>query len=60
MWETLILEVMKNVVAPELARFMKQQYESTGSWPTQAELEKKVSDLALQIKSEGEAFFKRN
>ena len=60
MWETLLLEVMKNVVVPEVARFMRQQYESTGSWPTKEELEQKVFELAQAIRDEGTEFLKRN
>jgi len=60
MWETLLLETIKNVVVPEVAKFMKQYYESTGSWPTKEELEQKVFELAADIKREGQAFLDRN
>lgn len=59
MWETLFLEVVKNVVVPEIAQYVKKRYEETGQWPTKAELDSRVQLLAEEIKRNGNEFLNR-
>lgn len=59
MWDSILLEVVKNVVVPELAAFIKKHYEEKGTWPTKEELEIKAKGLATQIINEGQNFINR-
>lgn len=59
MWESLLAEVLKNVVVPELAEYIRRTYQSTGKWPTKEELEARVDSIAGQIRTSGEAFLNR-
>lgn len=59
MWETLLLQVMKNIVVPELASFIRKKFEDTGTWPTEEELKAKAYSLANSIIHEGNDFLNR-
>lgn len=52
----LILEVIRSIVIPELAKFIQDYYTQHNTWPTKEEMEKKASDLADKIVEQGEAF----
>lgn len=59
MWETIALEIIKNIVVPELAAFIKKSFEETGKWPTKEELEGKAFLIAESIKRAGTDFLNR-
>lgn len=59
MFETILLQVLQNIVVPEVASFIKRRYEETGTWPTREELELCVSTLADSIIREGTDFLNR-
>jgi hypothetical protein len=59
MWETVALEIIKNIVVPELAAYIKRTFETTGQWPTKEELEGKAFLLAEDIKRAGNLFLNR-
>lgn len=59
MWDSILLEVVKNVVVPELASYIRKRYEESGTWPTKEELELKAKSLASQIIREGQDFIAR-
>lgn len=55
----LILIIIKNIVIPELALFMKKRMDETGRLPTKEELEAEVDRRANDIIMEGKAFLAR-
>ncbi len=59
MWETILLQVMKEIVVPEVAQFIKHKFETTGTWPTKEEMEARVTVLADAIIKEGTEFLNR-
>jgi uncharacterized protein YeaC (DUF1315 family) len=59
MWEQLLLQVLSNVVVPEVAQFIQLHYQNTGKWPTKEELEEKVKSLADTVIREGTDFLNR-
>lgn len=60
MFETLILQVVKEIVVPELASFIKHKFDTTGTWPTKAELDTQADNIWLANKNRGEEFLNRN
>lgn len=59
MLEQIIFALLNEVVVPEISKFIKDKFESTGTWPTKEELKVKIDSLHAQIKLEGEAFLNR-
>lgn len=59
MLEAILLQVVKEVVVPELAQFIKHKFETTGEWPTKEELELRVATLADAIINNGNEFLAR-
>ena len=59
MWESILLEVMKEIVVPEVAQFIKHKFETTGQWPTKEELELRVATMANAIINSGNEFLAR-
>jgi len=60
MFDQLILSVIKEIVVPELASFIKHKFETTGTWPTKAELDTQADNIHLANKNRGEEFLNRN
>lgn len=59
MWNDLLYEIVKNVLIPELAAYIRKRYEETGTWPSREEMENKAIRLAGDIKTAGHEFLKR-
>lgn len=59
MWEAILLQVMKEIVVPEVAQYIKHQFETTGKWPTKEELEVRVALISDAIIKEGTDFLNR-
>lgn len=59
MWDALLLQVLKEIVVPELAQFIRHKFETTGTWPTKEELEARIAVLADAIVKEGTDFLNR-
>ena len=59
MWEVLFAEIVKNVLVPELAEFIKSKYQQTGQWPTKEELDNMVDAKRDAIKEKGLEFLNR-
>lgn len=59
MLEALLLQLINNVVVPEVLNFVKRKKDETGTWPTKEEVQAEVTRLHDQIKSEGLAFLNR-
>lgn len=58
-WEVIAAEVLKNIVVPELAEFIKKKFTETGEWPTKEELDALVDKRAEDIKRVGLDFLNR-
>ena len=56
----LILEIIKSIVIPELAKFIQDYYTQHNSWPSKEEMEAKANQLADKIIEQGEAFLKES
>lgn len=48
------MAILQNIVVPELASYIKQQFDSTGQPPTEAELMQHLNDIADRIVSKGQ------
>ena len=59
MVETILFQVISKIVIPELAAFIQQKYNETGTWPTVEEMEAKALELATAINQTGQAFLDR-
>jgi energy-converting hydrogenase Eha subunit G len=57
--EVLLIAILKQIVVPELARFIQQKYAETGKLPTKEEMEAEVLRTADKIIEEGQAFLTR-
>ena len=57
--EVLLIAILKQIVVPELARFIQQKYNETGRLPTKEEMEAEVIKTADKIIEEGNAFLTR-
>ena len=59
MWETIVLQIIQNIIVPELSNYIQKFHETTGVWPTKEQLEAKANVLADRIKREGLDFLNR-
>lgn len=59
MLEALVLQLLKEIVVPELASFIKDKFASTGTWPTKEELEAKADEVWQANKDRGLEFLNR-
>lgn len=59
MLEALILQLINNVVVPELADFIKKRLETTGQFPTKQELEEQATTIWQANKDRGLEFLNR-
>ena len=59
MMEVLLIAILKQIVVPELARFIQNKYAETGRLPTKEEMEAEVLKTADRIIEEGNAFLTR-
>lgn len=57
--ETILFQVISKIVIPELAKFIQDKYNSTGTWPTVEEMEAKAASIADDINKTGQAFLDR-
>jgi len=57
--EVLLIAILKQIIVPELARFIQQKYSETGRLPTKEEMEAEVLKTADKIIEEGQAFLTR-
>lgn len=59
MFEQVLLALLKEVVVPELAGFIRDRFTATGTWPTKEELEAKADEVWQANKNRGEEFLNR-
>jgi len=59
MLEALLLQLINQIVVPEVLAFVKRKKDETGTWPTIEEVRAEVTRLHDQIKSEGLDFLNR-
>lgn len=59
MWQALLAELLKNVIIPELAEFIKNYYAQNGKLPTREELQARVDSKSEIIVREGTQFLAR-
>jgi len=59
MFEAILLEIIKNVVVPELVELIKRKFIETGNWPTKEELDLMVDAKAQSIIQNGVNFLNR-
>jgi len=59
MLDVLLLQLINNVVVPEVLGFVKRKKDETGTWPSVEEVQTEVTRLHDQIKSEGLNFLNR-
>jgi hypothetical protein len=59
MMESVLIIILRQIVVPELAKFIQDHYNKTGKIPTKEEMETEVMKLADNIIMEGNAFLQR-
>ena len=57
--ETILFQVISKIVIPELAKFIQEKYNQTGTWPTVEEMEAKAASIADDINKTGQVFLDR-
>ena len=59
MWQIIIVEILKNVIVPELSEYIQNFFAENGRLPTREELQAKVDSRYDAIISGGNAFLNR-